>query len=177
MKETVDTLKNQKDINYVLNGSLSKEEFITELTHDLQEPPSYFPSNVQLNKEGYDDLSSILKKSKQSLSAEEFENASKEKGVIILDVRHQSDFASEHIPNSIFVGLDGGFAPWVGAVLSDINQPILLVVGEDRIEEAITRLSRVGFDNVIGYLSGGFENWKAARPYTNFYKKARFWRS
>jgi glyoxylase-like metal-dependent hydrolase (beta-lactamase superfamily II)/rhodanese-related sulfurtransferase len=162
MKETVDTLKNQKDINYVLNGSLSKEEFITELTHDLQEPPSYFPSNVQLNKEGYDDLSSILKKSKQSLSAEEFENASKEKGVIILDVRHQSDFASEHIPNSIFVGLDGGFAPWVGAVLSDINQPILLVVGEDRIEEAITRLSRVGFDNVIGYLSGGFENWKAA---------------
>ena len=162
MKETVDTLKNQKDINYVLNGSLSKEEFITELTHDLQEPPPYFPSNVQLNKEGYDDLSSILKKSKQSLSAEEFENASKEKGVIILDVRHQSDFASEHIPNSIFVGLDGGFAPWVGAVLSDINQPILLVVGEDRIEEAITRLSRVGFDNVIGYLSGGFENWKAA---------------
>lgn len=170
MKETVDTLKNQKDINYVLNGSLSKEEFITELTHDLQEPPSYFPSNVQLNKEGYDDLSSILKKSKQSLSAEEFENASKEKGVIILDVRHQSDFASEHIPNSIFVGLDGGFAPWVGAILSDINQPILLVVGEDRIEEAITRLSRVGFDNVIGYLSGGFENWKAADKSTTSIK-------
>jgi len=162
MKETVDTLENQKDINYVLNGSLSKEEFITELTHDLQEPPSYFPSNVQLNKEGYDDLSSILKKSKQSLSAEEFENTSKENGIIMLDVRHQNAFAREHIPNSIFIGLDGGFAPWVGAILSDVNQPILLIVDEDRLEEAITRLSRVGFDNVIGFLSGGFKSWKSA---------------
>jgi rhodanese-related sulfurtransferase len=162
MKETVDTLKNQKDINYVLNGSLSKEEFITELTHDLQEPPSYFPSNVQLNKEGYDDLSAILKKSKKALSVEEFENASKENGIIMLDVRHQSIFAKEHIPNSIFIGLDGGFAPWVGAILSDVNQPILLIVDEDRLEEAITRLSRVGFDNVIGFLRGGFESWKSA---------------
>jgi rhodanese-related sulfurtransferase len=162
MKETVDTLKNQKDINYVLNGSLSKEEFITELTHDLQEPPSYFPSNVQLNKEGYDDLSAILIKSKKALSVEEFENTSKENGIIMLDVRHQSAFAEEHIPNSIFIGLDGGFAPWVGAVLSNVNQPILLIVDEDRLEEAITRLSRVGFDNVIGFLSGGFESWKSA---------------
>jgi len=160
MKETVDTLENQRNVNYVLNGSLSKEEFIHELTHDLQAPPKYFSANVKLNKEGYHDLSSILEKSNRPLSAEEFDSISKEKEVVILDVRHQDDFANSHIPNSIFVGLDGGFAPWVGSVISDVHQSLLLVVDNNRVEEAITRLCRVGFDNVIGFLDGGIVSWK-----------------
>jgi glyoxylase-like metal-dependent hydrolase (beta-lactamase superfamily II)/rhodanese-related sulfurtransferase len=166
MKETVDTLENQKNINYVLNGSLSKEEFIHELTHDLVAPPAYFPANVKLNKEGYNDLSSILEKSNKPLSAEEFEDILKEEKVIVLDVRHQDDFANSHIPNSIFVGLDGGFAPWVGSVISDVHQSLLLVVDNNRVEEAITRLSRVGFDNVIGFLDGGIVSWKNANKET-----------
>jgi hydroxyacylglutathione hydrolase len=166
MKETVDTLENQKSINYVLNDSLSKEEFIHELTHDLAAPPAYFSANVKLNKEGYHDLSSILEKSNKPLSAEEFEAILKEEKVIVLDVRHQDDFANSHIPNSIFVGLDGGFAPWVGSVISDVHQSLLLVVDNNRVEEAITRLSRVGFDNVIGFLDGGIASWKNANKET-----------
>ena len=160
MKETVDTLKNQKKINYAINGSYSKEEFIKKLTDNLPEPPAYFPFNVKLNQQGYEDLSDIIKKSKNSLSVSEFELMAKEKEIKVIDVRHQDSFAKGHIPNSIFIGLDGGFAPWVGAVLSDINQALLLVVDEDRVDEAITRLSRVGFDNVKGYLKGGFSSWK-----------------
>lgn len=160
MKETVDTLENQRNINYVLNGHLSKKEFIHELTHDLPPPPAYFPANVKLNREGYDDLSSILKKSNRPLSAEKFDAILKEKDVVVLDVRHQDDFAMCHIPNSIFVGLDGDFAPWVGSVISNVSQLLLLVVDNKRAEEAITRLSRVGFDNVIGFLDGGITSWK-----------------
>ena len=160
MKETVDTLKNQKKINYAINGSYSKEEFIKKLTDNLPEPPAYFPFNVKLNQQGYEDLSDIIKKSKNPLSVSEFELMAKEKEIKVIDVRHQDSFAKGHIPNSIFIGLDGGFAPWVGAVLSDINQALLLVVDEDRVDEAITRLSRVGFDNVKGYLKGGFSSWK-----------------
>ena len=160
MKETVDTLKNQKKINYAINGSYSREEFIKKLTDNLPEPPAYFPFNVKLNQQGYEDLSDIIKKSKNPLSVSEFELMAKEKEIKVIDVRHQDSFAKGHIPNSIFIGLDGGFAPWVGAVLSDINQALLLVVDEDRVDEAITRLSRVGFDNVKGYLKGGFSSWE-----------------
>ena len=160
MKETVDTLRNQKQINYAINGSYSKEEFVKKLTDNLPEPPSYFPLNVKLNQQGYEDLPEIIKKSKNPLSVSQFESMMNEDNIKIIDVRHQDIFAAGHVPNSIFIGLDGGFAPWVGAVLSNIDQPILLVANEDRVEEAITRLSRVGFDNVKGYLNGGFSAWR-----------------
>ena len=162
MKETVDTLKNQKEINYAINGSYSKEDFVKKLTDNLPDPPSYFPHNVKLNQQGYNDLSDVIKKSKIPLSVSDFESMSKNDEIKVIDVRHQDDFAKGHVPNSIFIGLDGGFAPWVGAVLSNIDQPLLLVVDESRIDEAITRLSRVGFDNVKGYLKGGFSAWKDA---------------
>ena len=162
MKETVDTLKNQKKINYALNGSFTKQGFIEKLTDNLPEPPSYFPHNVRMNQQGYDDLSEIIKKSNKPLSAYEFENLANDKKIKIVDVRHQDEFAKGHVPNSIFIGLDGGFAPWVGSVLSDVQQPILLVVDDVRVEEAITRLSRVGFDNVKGFLRGGFNSWVKA---------------
>ena len=162
MKETVDTLANQKEINYALNGSVSKEGFIKKLTDNLPEPPNYFPSNVKLNQEGYKDISLVIENSKKPLSVEEFDAISKEKEVVIIDTRHQDNFAKTHIPNSIFIGLDGDFAPWVGAVILNIKQPILLVVDQNREEEAIIRLSRVGFDNVRGYLDGGFSTWKDA---------------
>jgi len=159
MKETVDTLKNQKIMNYSLNNSLSKEGFIKQLTDNLPEPPSYFPSNVKLNQQGYDDVSDILKRSKKPLKSSEFEILAKDEDTLVLDVREQNDFTKAFIPNSIFIGLSGGFAPWVGSVISDINQKILLVTETSKVEEAIIRLSRVGFDNVIGYLEGGIETW------------------
>jgi hydroxyacylglutathione hydrolase len=160
MKETVDTLANQKTINYALNGSLSKKDFVKQLTDNLPEPPAYFPSNVKLNQQGYKDISKVIEQSKKPLNVREFKSTLSSSEAIVLDVRHQDDFAKAHIPNSIFIGLDGGFAPWVGAVISDIFQPILLVIDESREEEAITRLSRVGFDNVIGYLDGGINAWQ-----------------
>ena len=160
MKETVDTLKNQKEINYAINGSFSREDFVKKLTDNLPEPPSYFPFNVKLNQQGYEDLSEIIKKSRIPLSVSEFAVMANSDEIKVIDVRHQDDFAKGHIPNSIFIGLDGGFAPWVGAVLSNIDQALLLVVDEHRAEEAITRLSRVGFDNVKGYLKAGVSSWK-----------------
>ena len=162
MKETVDTLKNQKQINYAINGSFTKEKFVKELTDNLPEPPSYFPYNVKLNQQGYEDLHDIITKSKKPLSVNDFESMVDEDDIIILDVRSQDEFASAHVPNSVFIGLDGGFAPWVGAILSNIDKPILLVSNEDRVEEAIIRLSRVGFDNVKGYLKGGVLSWQNA---------------
>ncbi len=162
MKETVDTLRNQKQINYAINGSFTKEKFVKELTDNLPDPPSYFPYNVKLNQKGYEDLHDIIKKSKTPLSVNDFESMIDKDDVIILDVRSQDEFASVHLPNSVFIGLDGGFAPWVGAILSDINKPILLISDEDRVDEAITRLSRVGFDNVKGYLRGGVLSWQNA---------------
>jgi rhodanese-related sulfurtransferase len=162
MKETVDTLGNQKKMNYALRANMTREEFIEEVTDGLLPPPQYFPLNVKMNKEGYDDIDEILKKGTQALSPEAFEAAANETGAIVLDVRHQKDFVKGHIPRSIFIGIDGSFAPWVGALIKDVEQPILLVVEEGREEEVVTRLSRVGFDKTLGYLSGGFEAWKAA---------------
>ncbi|MFD1063123.1 rhodanese-like domain-containing protein [Winogradskyella litorisediminis] len=162
MKETVDTLGNQKQMNYALRADMTKEEFIAEVIDGLLPPPQYFPANVKLNKEGYDDIDEILKRGTQELSPEAFEAAANETGAVILDVRHQDDFAKGHIPRSIFIGLDGSFAPWVGALIADVKQPLLLVTEPGREEETITRLSRVGFDNTLGYLKGGFEAWKKA---------------
>jgi hydroxyacylglutathione hydrolase len=162
MKETVDTLGNQKKVNYALRADITKEEFIAEVIDGLLPPPQYFPANVKLNKEGYDDIDKILNRATQALSPAAFEAAANQTAAVVLDVRHQDDFAKGHVPRSIFIGLDGSFAPWVGALIADVKQPILLVTDPDRKEEAITRLSRVGFDNTLGYLKGGFEAWKNA---------------
>jgi hydroxyacylglutathione hydrolase len=162
MKETVDTLGNQKRMNYALRPDMTREEFITEVTDGLAPPPVYFPMNVAMNKDGYENLDEVIKQGSRALSPVEFEAAANETQAVILDTRHQSDFAHGFIPQSIFIGIDGGFAPWVGALIQDVKQPILLVADEGRVEEVITRLSRVGFDNTIGYLDGGFEAWNAA---------------
>lgn len=162
MKETVDTLGNQKKMNYALRADMTKEEFIKEVTDGLLPPPQYFPLNVKMNKEGYADLDEVIAQGTHALSPEAFEVAANETGAVVLDVRHQNDFAKGHVPRSIFIGLDGGFAPWVGTLIADVKQPILLIAPEGREEEAITRLSRVGFDNTLGYLKGGFEAWRTA---------------
>ena len=162
MKETVDTLGNQKSMNYALRADMTREEFIDEVTEGLLPPPKYFPLNVKMNKEGYEDIDEVLARGMQALDADAFENMANETGAVVLDVRHQDDFAKGHIPRSIFIGLDGDFAPWVGALIADVQQKILLVVDEDRVEEAVTRLSRVGFDKTLGYLKGGFETWKSS---------------
>ncbi len=160
MKETVDTLGNQKKVNYALRADMTKEELIKEVTDGLLPPPSYFPLNVKLNREGYESIDKVLEKGMHALSPKAFELAANETGAVVLDVRHQDDFENGHIPRSIFIGLNGSFAPWVGALIKDVAQPILLVVPDERIEETVTRLSRVGFDNVIGYLKDGFDAWK-----------------
>jgi hydroxyacylglutathione hydrolase len=162
MKETVDTLGNQKQMNYALRADMTKEEFIDEVTHGLVAPPPYFPLNVQMNKEGYEDIDQILKRGTQALSPKAFEAAANETGAVVLDVRSQDEFAQGHIPRSIFIGLDGSFAPWVGTLIADVKQPLLLVTKPGREKETLTRLSRVGFDHSIGYLDGGFETWKKA---------------
>lgn len=162
MKETVDTLGNQKKMNYALRSDMTKEEFIDEVIDGLLPPPQYFPLNVKLNKEGYEDIKEVLVRGTRALSSKAFEAAANETGAIVLDVRHQDDFAKGHIPRSIFIGLDGSFAPWVGALIADVKQPILLVTPIGQEEEAVTRLSRVGFDGTIGYLEGGFDAWKKA---------------
>jgi len=161
-KETVDTLGNQKKTNYALRADMSKDEFIAEVTDGLLPPPSYFPLNVKMNKEGYDHIDEVLERGTQQLTPEAFEAAANETGAVILDVRKAADFAKGHIPRSIFIGIDGSFAPWVGALIADTAQPILLVAPEGREEETVTRLSRVGFDQTLGYLNGGFEAWKTS---------------
>ena len=160
MKETVDSLGNQKKMNYALRADMTKEEFVAEVVDGLLPPPQYFPLNVKLNKEGYTDIEEIIERGSHELSPKAFEAAANETGAVVLDVRHQDDFAKGHIPRSIFIGLNGNFAPWVGALIADIQQPILLVCEPGREEEAITRLSRVGFDNTLGFLKGGFEAWE-----------------
>lgn len=166
-KETVGTLGDQKKTNYALRADMTKEEFIKEVTDGLLPPPAYFPLNVKLNKEGYDSIDSIIERGKTALSPDAFEAAANETGAIVLDVRHQSEFVKGHVPRSIFIGIDGGFAPWVGALIADVEQPILLITPPGREEETITRLSRVGFDNTLGYLDGGFESWKKAGKETD----------
>jgi glyoxylase-like metal-dependent hydrolase (beta-lactamase superfamily II)/rhodanese-related sulfurtransferase len=159
-KETIGTLGEQKKTNYALREDMTETEFINEVTNGLLPPPQYFPLNVQLNKEGYEDFEKVLERGTQEFSAELFEEQAKATEAIILDVRNQADFAEGHIPGSIFIGIDGGFAPWVGALIGDVKQPILLVTPEGREQETITRLSRVGFDHTLGTLKGGFSTWK-----------------
>ena len=156
--ETIGKLGDQKRTNYALRENMTKDEFIREVLDGLLDPPKYFPDNVTLNKEGYDESDEIINRSFNSLTAKEVNNVLKEK-VTILDVRSVEDFSSSHIPGSIFIGLDGRFAPWVGEILEDVSKKLILIAPEGREKEAIIRLSRVGFDNVIGYLEGGINSW------------------
>ena len=153
MKETVDTLSNQKIINYSLNERLNKEEFVQELTQNLSDPPPYFPSNVKLNQEGYIDLDDILKKSLKKIDPLHFKELINDDSIVLLDTRKTDKFIECHLKDSIYIGLDGRFAPWVGEVLKDINTPIIIICELNREKEAITRLSRIGFDNCLGYIS------------------------
>ena len=158
-KETVDTLGNQKQTNYALKQT-SKESFIAAVLDGLTAPPKYFGMNVAMNKKGYTSFDEVLAKGKTALSVDEFETAAEETGALILDTRNAAEFHKGFIPQSINIGLKGDFAPWVGSMIVDVQQPILLVCDDCTEEETITRLSRVGFDNVLGYLKGGFESWK-----------------
>lgn len=160
-KETVDTLGNQKKTNYALNQP-NKEAFVAAVLDGLTAPPKYFGMNVAMNKGGYESFDTVKEKGLKPLSAEDFEAVAEDSGALILDTRPAADFHKAFIPNAINIGLKGDFAPWVGAMIVDTQQPILLVTEVGTEEEAITRLSRVGFDNVIGYLDGGFETWKNA---------------
>lgn len=161
-KETTDTLGNQKKTNYALRANMTKEEFIKELLTGLTTPPAYFPKNVLMNIKGYESLDTIMDRGNTPLSPAAFEAAANETRALVLDTRDAETFAKGFIPNSINIGIDGNFAMWVGEMIADIKQPILLVTEVGREEEAIIRLSRVGYDNAIGYLEGGFEAWKNA---------------
>ncbi len=161
-KETTDTLGNQKKTNYALRADMSKEEFISELLDGLGMPPAYFPQNVMLNSQGYESLDTIIKKSLKFLKPSEFKELANTTEAIVLDVRHEDDFIKNHIPKSIFIGINGNFAPWVGALIMDVKQPLLIIADTGKEEETITRLSRVGFDNVLGFLEGGIAAWQKA---------------
>ena len=158
-KKTFDSLGNQKKTNYALREDMTKKEFIKEVLKGLNPPPEYFPSNVKLNKEGYEPLDKILSRSTNELTVIDFKKNVNVKGSLMIDVRSIEEFAKAHIPGSIFIGLDGGFAPWVGELIKDVSHPIVLISPVGREEEAITRLSRLGFDNSKGYLKGGINAW------------------
>jgi hydroxyacylglutathione hydrolase len=160
--ETTDTLGNQKRSNYALRVDMTREEFTHELLDGLTQPPSYFPQNVLLNIHGYASLDTVIKKGMQVLSPIALEAAANETEAVVLDTRDPNIFAKGFIPNSINIGIDGNFATWVGTLIPDVKQQIILVTEPGREEEVITRLARVGFDNCIGYLQGGFEAWVAA---------------
>ena len=161
-KETTDTLGNQKKTNYALRANMTKEEFIKELLTGLTTPPGYFPQNVLMNKGGYESLDVVMERAERPLSPEEFELVANETQALMLDTRNPEDFAKGFVPNSINIGLDGSFAMWVGEMIPDVKQEMLLITYPGKEEEALIRLSRVGYDKTIGYLKGGYEAWKAA---------------
>lgn len=166
-KETVSTIGVQKHLNYALRADMTVAEFVKEVTDGLQPPPAYFPMNVAMNKLGYESIDVVLKRGLQALSPEAFETAANETGAVMLDTRKATDFHKGFIPNSINIGVDGQFAPWVGALIPDIKQPLLIISDAGREEEVVTRLARVGYDFVLGYLDGGFSNWIAAGKETD----------
>ena len=161
-KETVSTIGNQKATNYALRANMTEAEFIKEVTEGLLPPPAYFGMNVAMNKKGYDSFHEVLQHGMHTLTVADFETIADETGALILDTRNNGDFAKGFIPQSINIGINGDFAPWVGALIADVKQPILLVTEVGKEEETVTRLSRVGFDNLMGHLQGGFEAWKKA---------------
>lgn len=155
-------LGDQKETNYALRANMTKAEFIAEVTAGLTPAPQYFAKNAMLNKKGYGSFDSVLQRGSVALNPETFEELVESEEALMLDTRHQDEFAKAHIPNSIFIGIDGSFAPWVGALIKDLNQPIVLITPEGREEEVVTRLARVGYDNTLGYLQGGVAAWAAA---------------
>jgi len=161
-KETWGYLGEQKKSNYALRADMTKAEFVREVTAGLAPPPQYFAKNAMMNKAGYESFDEILEKGAVALDAEQFENIVESEEALVLDTRNESAFAAAHIPNSINIGIDGSFAPWVGALIIDIKQPIVLLTEQGREEEVVTRLSRVGYDNTLGFLKGGINTWKAA---------------
>ena len=160
-------LGDQKKTNYALRPDMTKEEFILEVTSGLTPPPQYFAKNAMMNKTGYDSFDTVLDRGNVALTPEQFEAVVENEGALMLDTRNEQAFAKEHIPNSIFIGIDGTFAPWVGALIVDLKQPIVIIAPAGRSEEVITRLSRVGYDNTLGYLEGGIDAWKAAGKETD----------
>ena len=161
-KETVGVLGEQKKTNYALRADMTKSEFVKEVLEGIAPPPQYFSKNAMMNKMGYDAFETVLKTGDTPLTPDDFEALANHESALVLDVRPQSDYIKAHIPNSIFIGLNGQFAPWVGALITDIKQPIVLITPEGKSAEAVTRLSRVGYDNTLGYLEGGIEAWVAA---------------
>lgn len=162
-RETTDTLGHQKKVNYALRAGMSKEQFIKELTDGLVEPPQYFPYNVLMNlKGGIESIDDIIAKGKRPLPAKEFQTVWESMEALVLDTRSKEAFVAEHIPGSIFIGIDDNFAPWAGTLITDLKQPILFIADEGREEEVVVRLSRVGYDNTVGFLKGGVPAWKAA---------------
>lgn len=159
-KETVSTIGNQKKFNYALRVNMTKTEFVDEVTDGLLPAPAYFSANVAMNKKGYESYETVLHNGMRALNADEFEAAADESGALILDTRNNSEFYKGFIPQSVNIGLAGDFAPWVGSLIADVKQEILLVTDEGMEEEAVTRLSRVGFDNILGHLKGGFKTWQ-----------------
>lgn len=169
-KETWGLLGEQKKINYALRPEMTREDFIREVTDGLTPPPQYFPKNAMMNKTGYGSFDQVLAKGAQPLTPRHFEQLVESEGALMLDTRTEKEFAKEHIPNAIFIGMDGEFAPWVGALIIDIRQPIVIIAQEGREEEAVTRLARVGYDNSLGYLQGGLSAWKKAGGETDSVK-------
>ena len=161
-KETVSTIGEQKQQNYALRVDMTEAEFIAEVTDGLLPPPGYFGMNVSMNKKGYDSISEVMKRGLTPLSIEAFDLLSSKKEVVILDTRNANDFSQAFIKGSIFIGLEGQFAPWVGALIPDVNQEIILITEDGKEEETVKRLARVGYDNVLGYLNGGIVTWKNA---------------
>jgi glyoxylase-like metal-dependent hydrolase (beta-lactamase superfamily II)/rhodanese-related sulfurtransferase len=161
-KETVSTIGEQKQQNYALRANMTEAEFIKEVTDGLLPPPAYFGMNVAMNKKGIPSFSSVLNNGKNAIDVADFEQLVEDSGALILDTRNPADFSKGFVPQSINIGISGDFAPWVGALIADVNQPIVLVTDSGKEEETVTRLSRVGFDSVLGHLKGGFEAWKSA---------------
>lgn len=170
MKETVDTLGNQKKMNYALNQP-DKASFVKAVTDGLLPPPAYFGMNVTMNKKGYDSFEKVLNNGMRALTTDEFKTAAEETGALILDSRSDKIFAKGFVPQSVNIGLGGDFAPWVGALIADVQQPLLLVTDAGKEEETVTRLSRVGFDHILGHLKGGFDAWKNAGLETDTVKR------
>lgn len=165
--ETWDTLGNQKKVNYALRSDMTKEEFIKEVTEGIMPPPQYFAKNAMMNKSGYESIDKVMETGTVPLDVQTFEAMANHEGALVLDTRPQKDYVVGHIPNSIFIGIDGNFAPWVGALITDLKQPIIFIADEGREEEVVTRLSRVGYDNTLGYLKGGFQSWVNAGKETD----------
>ncbi|TDE02107.1 MBL fold metallo-hydrolase [Flavobacterium hiemivividum] len=166
-KETVSTIGNQKETNYALRANMTEEEFIKEVTDGLLPPPAYFGMNVAMNKKGYESFETVLNNGMRAVNPTDFEAVVEDTGALILDTRKNGDFAKGFIPQSINIGIEGDFAPWVGALIADVKQPIILVTEIGQEEESVTRLSRVGFDNLVGHLEGGFQGWEKAGKETD----------